>query len=40
MEADELKLVLKVTLDLADERTPLTKTDRGINMACLRSEIT
>lgn len=27
MEADELKLVLKVTLDLADKRTPLTKTD-------------
>ena len=27
MEADELKLVLKVTLDLADKWTPLTKTD-------------
>ena len=27
MEADELKLVLKVTLDLAEKWTPLTKTD-------------
>lgn len=27
MEADELKSVLKVTLDLAEKWTPLTKTD-------------